>query len=183
MRKSGSDSENKYSSSFLLTLAAKNIKYPRCTQEERFDPSIDEGSNFRHHSILCMPVRNASKNIVGVSQIINKLNGISFTKNDENIFEIFTIFCGLGIQNIQIQERTMKAIAKTEVTLEVLSYHATAPLEEVQELLRETVSAPPLALRQLRQLASDEEKIFPMVVPVIRNDILNGTQTLKETTS
>ncbi|GIY63834.1 dual 3',5'-cyclic-AMP and -GMP phosphodiesterase 11 [Caerostris darwini] len=50
---------------------------------------------------------------------------------------VFAIICGLGIQHAQMYERTMKAIAKTKVTLEVLSYHAIAPLGEVQELLRE----------------------------------------------
>ncbi|GIY30927.1 dual 3',5'-cyclic-AMP and -GMP phosphodiesterase 11 [Caerostris extrusa] len=47
---------------------------------------VDEDSNFRHHSILCMPIRNESKCIVGVSQLINKLSGIPFTKKDEHIF-------------------------------------------------------------------------------------------------
>ncbi|GIX87246.1 cGMP-specific 3',5'-cyclic phosphodiesterase [Caerostris extrusa] len=49
---------------------------------------------------------------------------------------ICTIFCGLGIQQAQTYEISLKAIAETKVTHEVLSYHATARLEEVQELLR-----------------------------------------------
>lgn len=40
----------------------------------------------------------------------------------------------MGIQNTQMYEKAMKAIAKTRVTLEVLSYHATAPLEEAKQL-------------------------------------------------
>ncbi|GIY75050.1 dual 3',5'-cyclic-AMP and -GMP phosphodiesterase 11 [Caerostris darwini] len=113
------------------------LNIPDVIQDDRFDPLVDEDSNFRHHSILCMPIRNTSKNIIGVCQLINKLSRNCFTKKDEHIFEICTIFCGLGIQHVQMHERTMQSIAKTKVTLEVLSYHATAPLEEVQELLRE----------------------------------------------
>ncbi|GIY37288.1 dual 3',5'-cyclic-AMP and -GMP phosphodiesterase 11 [Caerostris extrusa] len=120
----------------LLDENTETLNIPDVLQDDRFDSSVDENSNFRHHSILCMPIRNASNNIVGVCQLINKLCGNPFTKNDEHIFEIFALFCGLGIQHTQIYEKSMKAIAKTKVILEVLSYHATASLEEVQELLR-----------------------------------------------
>lgn len=49
-------------------------------------------------------------------------------------FQAFAIFCGMGIQNTQMYEKAMKAIAKTRVTIDVLSYHATAPLEEAIQL-------------------------------------------------
>ncbi|GIY54482.1 dual 3',5'-cyclic-AMP and -GMP phosphodiesterase 11 [Caerostris darwini] len=120
-----------------VATTGETLNIPDLLQDDRFDPSVDEDSNFRHHSILCMPIRNASKNIVGVFQLINKLSRNPFTKKDEHIFEVFATLCGLGIQHAQLYERAMKATAKTKVTLEVLSYHATAPLEEVQELLRE----------------------------------------------
>ncbi|GIY87960.1 dual 3',5'-cyclic-AMP and -GMP phosphodiesterase 11 [Caerostris extrusa] len=115
----------------------ETLNIPDVLQDDRFDPSVDEDSNFCYHSILCMPIRNASRNIVGVSQLINKLSGTPFTKKDEHIFEVFVTLCGLGIQHAQLYERAMKAVAKTKVILEVLSYHATASLEEVRELLRE----------------------------------------------
>ncbi|GIY63836.1 dual 3',5'-cyclic-AMP and -GMP phosphodiesterase 11 [Caerostris darwini] len=136
-----------------VATTGETLNIPDVLQDDRFDPSVDEDSNFRHHSILCMPITNASKNIIGVSQIINKLNGTPFTKDDENIFEICTIFCGLGIQHNQMYERSMKAIAKTKVVLEVLSYHATAPLEEVHELLREYI--PPTEIYKLHDLKFD----------------------------
>ncbi|GIY28839.1 dual 3',5'-cyclic-AMP and -GMP phosphodiesterase 11 [Caerostris darwini] len=139
----------------LLDENTKTLNIPDVYQDDRFDPSVDEDRNFRHHSILCMPIRNASKNIIGVNQIINKLNGDPFTKNDENFFEIFAIFCGLGIQHAQVYERSMKAIAKTKVTLEVLSYHAIAPLKEVQELLRD-YHIPSTEMYKLNDLKFDD---------------------------
>lgn len=59
-------------------------------EDPRFDPSVDEDnpSGFRHKSILCMPIRDALRKIIGVSQLINKLNGRPFNKNDENLFEV-----------------------------------------------------------------------------------------------
>lgn len=36
----------------------------------RFDASVDEGTGFRHKSILCMPIKNSSGDIIGVIQVI-----------------------------------------------------------------------------------------------------------------
>ncbi|KAL7981945.1 hypothetical protein Chor_001002 [Crotalus horridus] len=58
----------------------------------------------------------------------------AFNRNDEQFLEAFVIFCGLGIQNTQMYEAVERAMAKQMVTLEVLSYHASAAEEETREL-------------------------------------------------
>lgn len=95
---------------------------------------MDDGTNFKHKTILCMAIKNSSGQIIGVIQLINKFNELPFTKNDENFVEAFAIFCGMGIHNTHMYERAVVAIAKQSVTLEVLSYHATATLEDAQRL-------------------------------------------------
>ncbi|XP_075230732.1 dual 3',5'-cyclic-AMP and -GMP phosphodiesterase 11-like isoform X2 [Lycorma delicatula] len=102
--------------------------------DERFDPSVDEGTGFRHKSILCMPIKNSSGQIIGVIQLINKFDDLPFTKNDENFVEAFAIFCGMGIHNTHMYEKAVIAMAKQSVTLDVLSYHASASLEDAQRL-------------------------------------------------
>lgn len=103
--------------------------------DSRFDPVVDEAQphGFRHKSILCMPIRNASSRIIGVAQLVNKLNGQPFNKNDENLFEAFAIFSGMGIDNTQMFEKAVKAMAKQKVTLELLSYHASAHEQEASK--------------------------------------------------
>jgi len=46
-----------------------------------------------------MAIKNSSGQIIGVIQLINKFDDLSFTKNDENFVEAFAIFCGMGIHN------------------------------------------------------------------------------------
>lgn len=53
-----------------------------------------------------------------------------FTKNDENFVEAFAIFCGMGIHNTHMYEKAIVAMAKQSVTLEVLSYHASASIDD-----------------------------------------------------
>ncbi|KAF5274667.1 hypothetical protein FQA39_LY18714 [Lamprigera yunnana] len=103
-------------------------------EDPRFDASVDDGSNFKHKGILCMPIKNSLGHIVGVIQLVNKFNDLPFTKNDENFVEAFAIFCGMGIHNTHMYEQAVVAIAKQSVTLEVLSYHATASIEDAQRI-------------------------------------------------
>ncbi|KAI1888263.1 hypothetical protein AGOR_G00183220 [Albula goreensis] len=91
-------------------------------------------------SLLCTPIKNGKKDkVIGVCQLLNKIDEASgkikaFNRNDEQFLEAFAIFCGLGIQNTQMYETVERAMAKQEVTLEVLSYHASAAEEETRAL-------------------------------------------------
>jgi len=68
-------------------------------EDSRFDPLVDDGTGFRHRTILCMAIKNSSGQIIGVIQLINKFDDLPFTQNDENFVEAFAIFCGMGIHN------------------------------------------------------------------------------------
>ncbi|XP_066586223.1 cGMP-specific 3',5'-cyclic phosphodiesterase [Prorops nasuta] len=90
-------------------------------------------------SILCMPIANGQRTVIGVAQLINKDNGSSFTDSDVSIFEAFAIFCGLGIHNTQMYESACKLMAKQKVALECLSYHATASNEDALKLTTDAI--------------------------------------------
>lgn len=117
-----------------VATTGETVNIPNAYEDERFDPSVDEGAGFRHKSILCMPIKNSSGQIIGVIQLINKFDNLPFTKNDENFVEAFAIFCGMGIHNTHMYEKAVVAMAKQSVTLEVLSYHASASLDDAQRL-------------------------------------------------
>ncbi|XP_063625843.1 dual 3',5'-cyclic-AMP and -GMP phosphodiesterase 11-like isoform X2 [Cydia splendana] len=102
--------------------------------DARFDPSVDEGTGFKHNTILCMAIKNSEGRIIGVIQLVNKFDELLFTKNDENFVEAFAIFCGMGIHNTHMYEKAITAMAKQSVTLDVLSYHASATLDDAQRL-------------------------------------------------
>lgn len=145
--------------------------------DHRFDQSVDDGSSFKHRTILCMAIKNSLGQIIGVIQLINKFDSLvsisngsalfpvhsiiesakvswqrattmlmvyfilffflfeqTFTKNDENFVEAFAIFCGMGIHNTHMYEKAIVAMAKQSVTLEVLSYHASASMEDAHRL-------------------------------------------------
>lgn len=81
-----------------------------------------------------MAIKNSTGQIIGVIQLINKFNDLPFSKNDENFVEAFAIFCGMGIHNTHMYEKAIIAMAKQSVTLEVLSYHASASIDDANKL-------------------------------------------------
>lgn len=49
----------------------------------------------------------------------NKLNGLPFNVSEQETFEVFVTFCGLGIHNVLNYEKILLANAKQSVALEV----------------------------------------------------------------
>ncbi|XP_068618143.1 dual 3',5'-cyclic-AMP and -GMP phosphodiesterase 11 isoform X3 [Battus philenor] len=122
--------------------------------DARFDPSVDEDAGFKHNTILCMAIKNSEGRIIGVIQLVNKFDGLLFTKNDENFVEAFAIFCGMGIHNTHMYEKAITAMAKQSVTLDVLSYHASASLDDAQRL--RTLRIPSSVHFKLHELEFDD---------------------------
>ncbi len=52
------------------------MSIPNAYEDPRFDPSVDDGQQFRHKSILCMAIKNSLSQIIGVIQLINKFDNL-----------------------------------------------------------------------------------------------------------
>uniref|UniRef100_UPI00398EE5E2 dual 3',5'-cyclic-AMP and -GMP phosphodiesterase 11A isoform X1 n=1 Tax=Pristiophorus japonicus TaxID=55135 RepID=UPI00398EE5E2 len=102
-------------------------------QDPRFDAEADQISGFHTRSVLCVPIWNSGHQIIGVAQVLNRLDGKSFDDDDQRLFEAFVIFCGLGINNTIMYDQVKKSWAKQSVALDVLSYHATCLKTEVDK--------------------------------------------------
>ncbi|XP_054594175.2 dual 3',5'-cyclic-AMP and -GMP phosphodiesterase 11A [Nothobranchius furzeri] len=103
-------------------------------QDPRFDAEADRASGFHIRSVLCVPIWNRTHQIIGVAQILNRLDRKTFNDADQRLFEAFVIFCGLGINNTMMYNQVKKTWAKQSVALDMLSYHATCSKVEVDRL-------------------------------------------------
>ncbi|KAK2163551.1 hypothetical protein NP493_1456g00002 [Ridgeia piscesae] len=88
--------------------------------------------------------------LVGVAQLINRLDGKPFDHYDDELFEVFAIFCGLGINNCLLYDQVARSAAKQAVALEVLSYHAHIPKKDVVTFM--TMTPPNMAAWRLERL-------------------------------
>ncbi|MGZ8159457.1 MAG: GAF domain-containing protein [Methylobacter sp.] len=78
-----------------------------------FNRSVDEQTGFFTKNILCVPVRSAKSNIIGVAQVLNKISG-HFNKNDLALFEAMTSQAALALESAQFIER-MQALRLQEM--------------------------------------------------------------------
>ncbi|NEZ61718.1 adenylate/guanylate cyclase domain-containing protein [Leptolyngbyaceae cyanobacterium CCMR0082] len=84
----------------------ETLNIPDAYKDSRFNRSADERTGYRTHSILCMPVFNSSGKIMGVTQLINKMQG-AFTRSDESFMRAFNTQAGIALENAQLFENVL----------------------------------------------------------------------------
>lgn len=93
------------------------INIPDAYQDERFDPDVDKHTGYVTRSVLCVPMRNRSGEIIGVFQVLNKFGG-PFTSEDEDWLEALTAVASGLIEQAQAYQEIERFVDKT---LEVLA--------------------------------------------------------------
>jgi len=117
--------------------SGETVNVSESKKDRRFSFEEDKVVGIKTRSLLCVPIKNGQHKVIGVIQLINKFEskGNKFTKGDGHLLEAFAIFCGLGISQAKMYESQAKLAARQQVVLEVLSYHAIAPLEEYKPIM------------------------------------------------
>ncbi len=72
--------------------------------DPRFNRSVDEQTGFVTRSILCVPVRTAKGDVIGVAQALNKRKG-KFTQRELALFEDMVAQGSVALQSAQFIER------------------------------------------------------------------------------
>jgi adenylate cyclase len=106
-------------------------------KDDRFNKAVDVRTGFRTKSILCAPLRTVAGEEIGVSQILNKIDG-EFKEDDLELLEAMTEQAAVAIQgNIIIEQ--IEAARKQE--LEFLDVVSQVSSElELTPLLQKIIS-------------------------------------------
>ena len=78
-------------------------------RDKRFNKEIDMQTGYKTKTILCMPIRNLSHQIVGVFQVLNKKDG-EFTQKDEDLLIAIGSSAGIALENANLFARQKKLI-------------------------------------------------------------------------
>ena len=81
--------------------------------DPRFNKAIDAQTGFVTRSILCVPIRTARGEVIGVIQALNKRQG-QYTDQDQSKLEAMSLQAALTLQNAQVIEK-MKASREEEM--------------------------------------------------------------------
>jgi len=74
---------------------------------EFFDRSFDQKFNYRTKSLLCLPIRHRSNEIVGVIQLLNSVNG-KFTAEDQEFLEKLSGHMAMALENARLHREALE---------------------------------------------------------------------------
>jgi diguanylate cyclase (GGDEF)-like protein len=85
------------------------------TKDTFFYPNIDERLGHTTHSVVCVPVY-IGKHVCGVLELINRLEGKTFTERDKVLLEIFAGYTSFTLQNALDAKRAHELAKKDDLT-------------------------------------------------------------------
>jgi len=109
-----------------VALSGDTINIPDAYKDPRFNSDFDMKSGYRTKSILCMAIYDPRGNIIGAIQVLNKLDGSIFSKENEDLLSAFCSLAGISLANAQAYEE----LEKERDLLEVRVKERTKDLEE-----------------------------------------------------
>lgn len=83
--------------------------------DPRFNPEVDQQTNYKTRNMLCVPMKNRKNQIIGVFQVLNKNEG-PFEKADEELLSAIASTAGVALENAQLYQElkiTFESFIKT----------------------------------------------------------------------
>ena len=75
-------------------------------KDARFNPEFDHKTGYRTRSVLCVPVHDRDGRVIGVTQAINKLNGV-FDDEDIDLLRAISSQIGIALENAKLHASTL----------------------------------------------------------------------------
>ncbi|MBV8168850.1 MAG: GAF domain-containing protein, partial [Alphaproteobacteria bacterium] len=104
----------------MVFTSGQALNIPYAYADPRFDPGLDDKTGFFTRSILCTPVVNKQRKVIGVMQTLNKKNGI-FTDEDERRLRAFTAQIAITLENAKLFDDVTKMKFYNDSMLESMS--------------------------------------------------------------
>lgn len=76
--------------------------------DPRFSATVDQATGYRTKTILCVPLVDASAIVVGIIQVINKMNGDVFTEGDLELLQGVAAQCAVALENAHLHYKVKK---------------------------------------------------------------------------
>ena len=87
---------------------------------KRFNQEVDRRTGYRTRNILCVPIRNKSREVIGVTQVLNKHAG-DFDTEDQRLLEGLSQQAAAALENARLFEKVERQQREEAMLLEVVS--------------------------------------------------------------
>ena len=81
----------------------ETVIIPDTYADSRFNPEIDKRTGYRTRNMLCMPMKNKDRKIIGVFQLLNKNQG-SFDNDDVSFIDALSAHASVAIENAHMAQ-------------------------------------------------------------------------------
>ncbi len=95
--------------------SGKSLIVADVSKDPRFYSGVDKKTKFTTKSILCVPMKSRDK-IIGVVEVVNKIGGNPFTKDDLRIFENLVEHVTIALLNARLYEQMEQASITDDLT-------------------------------------------------------------------
>ncbi|MBI3979871.1 MAG: GAF domain-containing protein [Chloroflexi bacterium] len=110
-----------------VAMTGETINIPEAYDDPRFNRDVDRRTGYRTRTILCAPVRDETGRIIGVTQILNKRQGV-FNTEDEDLLGALSAQAAIALKNAQLfqqvsfmknyNESILRSMATAVITLQ-----------------------------------------------------------------
>ena len=104
----------------VFTTGTSEIITADAYDNERFNQEVDRRTGYRTRDILCVPMRNKKREVIGVTQALNKLSG-DFDAQDRRLLEELSQQAAAALENAALFERIERQQHEEAMLLEVVS--------------------------------------------------------------
>jgi phosphoserine phosphatase len=91
--------------------SAALINVPDCYADPRFDTEIDRRSGYRTRCALTLPLIDHREVLVGVMQVLNKIDGGVFGPDDESLALALAAQCAVALSRVRMTEAVIEVEA------------------------------------------------------------------------
>ncbi|MFB3921791.1 MAG: GAF domain-containing protein [Terriglobia bacterium] len=86
-----------------VALTGETVNIKDAYKDSRFNPDVDRRTGYHTKTILCMPLRSETGEIMGVMQVLNKKDGV-FTEEDEQLLDALGSQTAIALENSRLFE-------------------------------------------------------------------------------
>jgi len=106
--------------------------------DPRFNQEVDRRTGYRTRNILCVPIRNKQRVVIGVTQALNKHVG-DFDVEDQRLLEGLSLRAAEALENAHLVEKVERQQREESMLLEVVS--SIASETQLDRLLAKIIAA------------------------------------------
>ena len=88
--------------------------------DPRFNQEVDRHTGYHTRNILCVPIRNKKRELIGITQVLNKQGG-DFDAEDQRLLEGLSLQASAALENAHLFEKVERQQREEAMLLEVSS--------------------------------------------------------------